>query len=190
MRTYHSRTAALGPLVRAAVVWQLSSQLPSWTSPHAKLSVTLTLQPEVQFKCKVCGILALFNQNKSCSISSLSVGRGNSSWREEGTLSFGFELLLGCFAQGGTAVITCCDSRVLQPRGVAAQLTDAGRVFSTGPLSPNRVLYTCKPESQRTLKLVETHGFWKMDSLKMFPEHWAMLDSPFPLALDFCPLLL
>lgn len=82
------------------------------------------------YEHEVFATLSLFSQNKSRGSSSLSVGRGNSSWREEKRKTFGFELLLGHFAQGGTAVITCRDSRLLQPGAALAGL--AGRVSAQG----------------------------------------------------------
>lgn len=118
------------PWMRAAAVWWLPSQLGWWMSPRAKLPAALAPRPErtVRFKFEVFAPLTLFNRNKSRSSSSLPVGRGDSSWREEERKTFGFELLLGRFAQAGTAVIACCDSRLLQPGGVRAGLAAAGRI--------------------------------------------------------------
>lgn len=101
----------------------------SQPSPHAKLPALLTPQPEgtAWLKFEVFGNLTLLNQNKPRSPSGTSGGRGNSSWREEERKSFSCELLLGCFAQGGTATIICYDSRQLQPGGVLAGLAATGR---------------------------------------------------------------
>lgn len=89
----------------------------------------LTLQPEgtAWLKFEVFGTLTLLNQNKPHSTSGMFGGRGKSSWREEERKTFSFELLLGSFAQGGTATIICYDSRRLQPGGILAGLAATGR---------------------------------------------------------------
>ena len=50
----------------------------------------------------------------------MSVGRANSSWGEEERKTCVLEVLLGRFAQGGTAMIAHCNARLLQPGGVPA----------------------------------------------------------------------
>lgn len=93
----------------AAVVRWLPSRLPPWTLAHGSCTRT-TAGGAMWFKCEIFATLSLSNQNKSHGSSSLSVGRGNSSWREEERKTFAFELLLGHFAPGGTAAVIqgCC----------------------------------------------------------------------------------
>jgi len=62
----------------------------------------------------------------------MSVGRANSSWGEEERKTCVLEVLLGHFAQGGTAVIARCNARLLQPGGVPAGLAAVGRISAQG----------------------------------------------------------